>query len=121
MILTARNPDRLHRVALEFGASTAAFDATDLADDVHMPFGVLPAAQAVAVHFVDILVHGWDLAVATGQDAALPDDLAEAAMGIVAAYPPDVWGTPQFFADKVEARTDDPPYVRLVSLVGRTT
>jgi NAD(P)-dependent dehydrogenase (short-subunit alcohol dehydrogenase family) len=29
VILTARNPDALHRVGLELGASTAAFDATD--------------------------------------------------------------------------------------------
>ena len=29
IILTAREPDRLHRVGLEFGASIAAFDATD--------------------------------------------------------------------------------------------
>jgi NAD(P)-dependent dehydrogenase (short-subunit alcohol dehydrogenase family) len=29
LILTARNPDRLHRVGLELGASIAAFDATD--------------------------------------------------------------------------------------------
>src|SRR2546427_6781239 len=29
IILTARDPDRLHRVGLELGASIAAFDATD--------------------------------------------------------------------------------------------
>ena len=29
MIITARDPDRLHRVGLELGASIAAFDATD--------------------------------------------------------------------------------------------
>lgn len=29
LILTARDPDRLHRVGLELGASIAAFDATD--------------------------------------------------------------------------------------------
>jgi NAD(P)-dependent dehydrogenase (short-subunit alcohol dehydrogenase family) len=29
VILTARDPDRLHRVGLELGAKTAAFDATD--------------------------------------------------------------------------------------------
>jgi NAD(P)-dependent dehydrogenase (short-subunit alcohol dehydrogenase family) len=29
VIVTARDPDRLHRVGLEFGASIAAFDATD--------------------------------------------------------------------------------------------
>src|ERR1700732_5080311 len=29
VIITARNPDRVHRVGLELGASIAAFDATD--------------------------------------------------------------------------------------------
>jgi NADP-dependent 3-hydroxy acid dehydrogenase YdfG len=29
VILTARDPDRLHRIGLELGASIAAFDATD--------------------------------------------------------------------------------------------
>src|SRR4029450_10339394 len=29
VIITARNPDRLHHVGLEFGASIAAFDAID--------------------------------------------------------------------------------------------
>ncbi|MGB9256397.1 MAG: SDR family NAD(P)-dependent oxidoreductase [Candidatus Korobacteraceae bacterium] len=29
VILTARDPDRLHRVGLELGASVTAFDATD--------------------------------------------------------------------------------------------
>src|SRR5262249_45497979 len=31
VILTARDPDRLHRVGLELGASIVAFDATDFA------------------------------------------------------------------------------------------
>ena len=30
LIITARNPDRLHQAGLELGATTAAFDATDL-------------------------------------------------------------------------------------------
>ena len=100
-------------------AVTAAFTAADPATEIRFPFGVLPAEQAVAVHFVDILVHGWDLAVATGQDPALPDDLAEMAMMVVAAYPPEVWGTPAFFGDKVASSPDEPAYVRLVKLVGR--
>lgn len=100
-------------------AVSAAFAAADPTTDISFPFGVIPAQQAVAVHFVDILVHGWDLAVATGQDPALPDDLAEAALAVVALYPPEVWGTPQFFADKVESAPDEPSYVRLVKLVGR--
>jgi uncharacterized protein (TIGR03086 family) len=97
----------------------AAFAAADLSATIRMPFGMVTVGQAVAVHVVDILVHGWDLAVATGQIPALPDDLAEAAIGIVAAYPPDVWGSPVYFGEKVPSSPDDPPYVRLVALVGR--
>ena len=42
IILTARNPDRLHRAGLELGASIAAFDATDF-DRLSRFFGALPA------------------------------------------------------------------------------
>lgn len=42
IILTARNPDRLHRVGLELGASIAAFDATDF-DRLERFFDALPA------------------------------------------------------------------------------
>ena len=42
IILTARNPDRLHRVGLELGASIAAFDATDF-DRLQRFFDALPA------------------------------------------------------------------------------
>ena len=42
IILTARNPDRLHRVGLELGASIAAFDATDFGR-LERFFGALPA------------------------------------------------------------------------------
>jgi NAD(P)-dependent dehydrogenase (short-subunit alcohol dehydrogenase family) len=42
IILTARNPDRLHRVGLELGAGIAAFDATDF-DRLDRFFDALPA------------------------------------------------------------------------------
>ena len=41
IILTARNPDRLHRVGLELGAKIAAFDATDF-DRLGRFFAALP-------------------------------------------------------------------------------
>jgi NAD(P)-dependent dehydrogenase (short-subunit alcohol dehydrogenase family) len=41
VILTARNPDRLHRAGLELGASIAAFDATDF-DRLERFFDALP-------------------------------------------------------------------------------
>jgi NAD(P)-dependent dehydrogenase (short-subunit alcohol dehydrogenase family) len=42
IILTARNPDRLHRAGLELGASIAAFDATDFGR-LQRFFDALPA------------------------------------------------------------------------------
>jgi NAD(P)-dependent dehydrogenase (short-subunit alcohol dehydrogenase family) len=42
IILTARNPDRLHHAGLELGASIAAFDATDF-DRLQRFFDALPA------------------------------------------------------------------------------
>jgi len=42
IILTARNPDRLHRAGLELGASIAAFDATDF-NRLGRFFDALPA------------------------------------------------------------------------------
>ena len=36
-------------------------------------------APSLGIAFSDALLHGWDLATATGQDATMPDGLAEAA------------------------------------------
>ena len=47
---------------------------------VHMPFGDVPGPFAVTLHFVDTLVHGWDVARATGQDTDLDPELAGAAL-----------------------------------------
>lgn len=38
---------------------------------------------ALGIAFSDLLLHGWDLAASTGQDATMPDGLAEAAYAMV--------------------------------------
>lgn len=119
-----RDDDRVgadHRAAYERSAArvTSAFAAADPEGQVAMPFGRLPVVHAVAVHFVDILTHGWDLAVATGQEPVLDAELAEAAIAVVATYPSDAWGSDRFFAEKVPVADDEPADVRLVSLLGR--
>ncbi|HVM05137.1 MAG TPA: TIGR03086 family metal-binding protein [Acidimicrobiales bacterium] len=90
---------------------------------VRLPFGALPGAVAVRMHFVDHLVHGWDLAVATGQDATLDPVLASAAHDemttALAGVPrgPDVAGGP--FAPPVPWPDDAPVHERLVAFLGR--
>ena len=46
--------------------------------------GVLEkTGPSLGIAFSDQLVHGWDLATATGQDATMPEGLAEAAYAII--------------------------------------
>jgi len=47
--------------------------------------GPMPGAAYAGINTLDTLVHAWDLARATGQDAALPDALAEHVLGICQA------------------------------------
>ncbi|MDH6137373.1 uncharacterized protein (TIGR03086 family) [Kitasatospora sp. MAA4] len=41
-----------------------------------LPGHAFPAEQAIGFHFVDTLVHGWDVAAALGVPLDCPDDLA---------------------------------------------
>jgi uncharacterized protein (TIGR03086 family) len=49
----------------------------DLEGTCELPVGELPAATVFTMALCDNIVHGWDLAVATGQNADIPDDLVE--------------------------------------------
>lgn len=66
----------------------------------------------------ELVVHGWDLATATGQPFDLPAHTLEACFEQVAALVPnaplpDLWGPP------VEIRPDAALLVRIVAATGR--
>jgi uncharacterized protein (TIGR03086 family) len=85
---------------------------------VRLPAGEPPGYFAVGVHGADMLVHGWDLALATGQDPTLDPDLCRAATSIIEKYPSTFWGPGRFFATRVET-TSAEPMARLLALTGR--
>jgi uncharacterized protein (TIGR03086 family) len=80
----------------------------------------MPGEVAGAVAIDEIIVHGWDLAVATGQDFAVPDDLVVAAIGFVepiAAGAPQ--GTPGLFGPPLKPPEHGGPLAKLLALTGR--
>ena len=82
------------------------------------PLGQFDAAAAIAIHATDMLVHGWDLAVATGQDRGLDPDLCAAATAIISRFPASTWGNPKYYAQRVPTDSTGPAD-RLVALTGR--
>jgi uncharacterized protein (TIGR03086 family) len=97
-----------------------AFSAPDaLTRTMTVPFGTIPAPVGVHLRTVEMLVHGWDVAVATGSDIHFPDNLAESEIDFsrqfIGRVPP---GRTPFAAPK--PIPDDAPAIdRLVALLGR--
>ncbi|MGH9125133.1 MAG: TIGR03086 family metal-binding protein [Acidimicrobiales bacterium] len=98
-----------------------AFSAPGVMDRLMtVPFGTVPGAVAANLRLTEVLVHGWDLAQATGHPiSAFPEYLAEAALaftrGSLGAIPPgrSPFAPPQPVAD------DAPAIDRLAACLGR--
>jgi uncharacterized protein (TIGR03086 family) len=102
--------------------AVAAFAAPGaLAGTVTVPFGTIPVPVAVGLRTVEALVHGWDVAVGSGQDpAVLPDDLAQSSI----AFTESMFATADRarlpFAPAVAVDPASPAIDRLAGLLGRT-
>lgn len=93
----------------------------DVLDEVfQLPVGTVPGIVAVHVRTVEALVHGWDVARATGQDISFADALVdrelEFSRDAVSQLPPDALP----FAPSQPAPDEAPPLDRLVALLGRS-
>lgn len=86
---------------------------------VPTPLGSVPGPVALYLRMTDLLVHGWDLARATGQDAAAPDALAEHLVAFSEARLPDVPPERRPFAPSRPVAADAPAIDRLAALLGR--
>jgi uncharacterized protein (TIGR03086 family) len=77
---------------------------------------------ALAVHFADVLVHGWDLGAALGHEVVLDHDLAEAALRSIERYPdsPAVWGPGGAFAGRLPVAEGASVQERLLAVTGRS-
>ena len=98
-----------------------AFAAPGVLESVYTaPFGTGPGAVLVHVRVIELLAHGWDLARATGQPAAFPDDVAERALAAARqqlSSRPEGPGAP--FAAEIPVADDAPAVDRLAGFLGR--
>jgi uncharacterized protein (TIGR03086 family) len=101
-------------------ALLAAFRAPGALERVvTVPFGAVPGAVALRLRLVEALVHGWDVARATGQAPSHDEATAEQALAFTRATLDDVPpGRSPFGAPRPVAE-DAPALDRLAACLGR--
>lgn len=110
-------------LAAAYAASaTAAGDAFAAPGALDAPcavsYGPVPGSVYAGHRFIDILIHGWDLAVATGQDGHLPTELVDACWEVITPQA-DMLTASGAFGSKIEADPGADPQTRLLALLGR--
>ena len=87
---------------------------------VTAPFGTVPGRAALMAYTSETLVHGWDLAVATGQPAEADPAVAEPVLaGMQRFLPAEPRGGHIPFAEPVQPRSEAGPTERLANWCGR--
>ncbi|WP_176451700.1 TIGR03086 family metal-binding protein [Enemella dayhoffiae] len=122
--LTSVDPARLAAELREVnrcGAEAwANWSPSQLGEPITAPFGTVPAAAGIGIMASENLVHGWDLAVATGQPCETDPALAETLLPVMQRALPAQRGAEIPFADAVEPIADAGPTERLANLTGRS-
>ena len=88
--------------------------------EIDLPRGRRGAAEkALWIHLVESLVHGWDLARATGQEPAFDEDVVAAALADVQGRTPAQRGPESPFTDAKTAPEGAPLIDQLAAYLGR--
>jgi len=82
-------------------------------------YGPVPGSVYCGHRFIDVLVHGWDLAAGTGGNTSLPLDLVEACIEVVLPQG-EMLGGSGAFGTVADLGTDAAPQTRLLALLGRS-
>jgi len=98
-------------------ALTAALGTPGMLERTYpLPFGEVPGLGLIEIRLIEHLGHGWDLARATGQPAAFPDDLAERGLAVARRQ---LENRQSAFGAQVEVSADAPAIDRLAGFLGR--
>lgn len=115
--LAGEDPATAYRASVT--AASKAVSAPGAMEAVcHLSFGDYSGADYAAQLFMDTLIHGWDLAKATGQDTRLDAQLVEACLPI-ADEVANQFRSAGVFGENLAVSADADPQTRLLALVGR--
>lgn len=92
-----------------------ALDAT-----LVLPLGSISGERALALVLLDNLVHGWDVAKATGQDTAIDPQLAGVGLEVARKFVTEELRVAGAFGPAVPVDADAPVHDRLAGFMGRT-
>ena len=103
-------------------ASAAAWSEPGILDrEITGPWGPTPAARICRLNLADTVVHGWDIARATGQPTAGFDpELAHSALAFMHEMMKPEYRSGPAFGPEVAVAPDAPVYDRLIGFAGRT-
>lgn len=86
---------------------------------VRLGFGAVPGPMAALVHLTEVLVHGADLALATGQEHLIAEELCGELLTVMRDMDFDAFRRPGMFGPALPAADDAPPHRRLLAFLGR--
>ena len=100
-------------------AAATTFEAPGALDaPCAVSYGPVPGSVYAGHRFIDVLIHGWDLATATGQDATLDPELVDAAHRLLQDEADMVRASGMFGAD-LAVPTGAGAQTRLLAFIGR--
>jgi uncharacterized protein (TIGR03086 family) len=98
----------------------AAFGQPGILEQVvTIPPGTMPGIGALHIRLVETMVHGWDLALATGRSAPFPDELAEQELAFIRQALDGLPAGGRAFRPPQPVPDDAPGIVKLAACLGR--
>jgi uncharacterized protein (TIGR03086 family) len=101
------------------GDPVAAFERarTETIDTFGQEAVIEKTGPSLGIAFSDQLLHGWDLARATGQEYSCDDTTAQVLLGFVEQFDPA--GTPGLYGPALPIGDDAPAFDRVLARTGR--
>jgi uncharacterized protein (TIGR03086 family) len=119
VVSTAETGTIESRVAFAAQQALEAWDKRGLEGSVKRGEGAMPAEMAASILSVELLVHAWDFAVATGQRVNASDELIHYVLDLAHKVISPQGRRSGLFADAVEVDSDVDILDRLIAFSGR--